>query len=112
MDTEEVAMRRRIDRVLIITLLLSVAATAQARGPLRASEGNTRGWQLMTADERIEHQARIRGFTTYEECRSYQVAHHQLMEERARARGMALPQGGRDICEHLQPASDSRQPSS
>ena len=104
-------MRRRIDKVLIITLLLSVAAAAQARGPVRASEGNTRGWQLMTPEERIEHQSRIRGFRTYEECRNYQVAHHQLMEERARARGMALPQGGRDICEHLQPASDSRQPS-
>jgi hypothetical protein len=38
-----------MNRVLIITLLLSVAATAQARGPVRASEGNTRGWQLMTA---------------------------------------------------------------
>ncbi len=100
-----------MSRVLIITLLLSVAATAQARGPVRASEGNTRGWQLMTPEERIEHQSKIRGFRTYEECRSYQVAHHQLMEERARARGMALPQGRRDICEHLQPASDSRQPS-
>ena len=110
MDTG-VAMRTLIDKVLIITLLLSVAAAAQARGPVRASEGNTRGWQLMTPEERIEHQSRIRGFRTYEECRGYQVAHHQLMEERATARGMVLPHGGRDICEHLQPASGSRQPS-
>ena len=100
-----------MSRVLIITLLLSVAATAQARGPVRASEENTRGWQLMTPEERIEHQSRIRGFKTYEECRSYQVAHHRIMEERARARSMALPQGRRDLCQHLQPASDSRQPS-
>jgi hypothetical protein len=105
-------MRTRMDRVLIITLLLSVAAAAQARGPVRASEGNTRGWQLMTPEERIEHQSKIRGFKTYEECRNYQVAHHRRMEERARARGIDLPRGGRDICEHLQPAGDSRQPSS
>jgi hypothetical protein len=104
-------MDPRKSKLLIIGLLLSLAAAAQARGPVRASEGNTRGWQLMTPEERIEHQSRIRGFKTYEECRSYQVAHHQLMEERSRARGRALPQGGRDICEHLQPASDSRQTS-
>jgi predicted ferric reductase len=66
----------------------------------------------MTPEERIEHQSKIRGFKTYEECRSYQVAHHQLMEERARAaRHGPCRAGGRDICEHLQPASDSRQPS-
>lgn len=96
---------------LVIGLLLSLATAAQARGPVRASDGNTRGWQLMTPEERIEHQAMIRGFRTYEECRHYQVAHHQLMEERARQRGVELPQGRRDFCAHLRPASDSRQPS-
>ena len=102
-------MRTRMNRVLILTLLLFVTAAAHARGPVRASEGNTRGWQLMTPEERIEHQAKIRGFTTYEVCRSYQVGHHQLMEERARQRGLALPQGRRDICEHLRTVEDSRQ---
>ncbi|MEF8716609.1 MAG: hypothetical protein V5B35_14815 [Candidatus Accumulibacter necessarius] len=92
---------------MIITSLLFVAAAAHARGPVRASEGNTRGWQLMTPEERIEHQAKTRGFTTYEVCRSYQVGHHQLMEERARQRGMVLPQGRRDICEHLRPVAGS-----
>lgn len=105
-------MRTPMNRILIITLLLSLAAAAQARGPVRASEANTRGWQLMTPEERIEHQSRIRGFTSYEECRSYQVGHHQLMEERARQRDMALPRGGRDICEHLRPLEDTRQHSS
>ncbi len=94
---------------LLIALLLSLAASAQARGPVRASEGNTRGWQLMTPEERIEHQAKIRSFGTYDDCRKYQVAHHQLMEERARQRGVELPRGRRDICEHLHPEKDSRQ---
>ena len=65
---------------LLIALLLSLAANAQARGPVRASEANTRGWQLMTPEELIEHQSRIRGFKTYEECRSYQISHHQIMD--------------------------------
>ena len=92
-------MLNKLMAALAIGLLLSSAASA--RGPWRASEANTRGWELMSPEERIEHQTRIRGFTTLEECRNYQVSHHQLMEERARQRGVALPGGGKDVCAHL-----------
>jgi hypothetical protein len=81
------------------------AAAAEAGGPWRASDGNTRGWQLMTPAERLDHQARIRGFATLEECRAYQQEHHRQMEARARQRGLPLPGGRRDLCEHLQPAA-------
>ena len=90
---------------LFSSLLLAAAFAAEARGPWRAGEDNTRGWQLMTPEERIEHQARVRGFKTLDECRTYQQEHHREMEQRARARGSALPSGGRDICDHLKPAS-------
>lgn len=89
--------------ILLAAALLMASVSAEARGPWRASEENTRGWQLMTPEERIEHQARVRGFKTLDECRAYQVEHHRLMEQRARERGMSLPGGGRDICEHLKP---------
>ncbi len=89
-------------RELLIPLL-SFIAVAQARGPWRANESNTRGWQLMTPEERIEHQAKVRSFTNYEECRAYQLSHHQLMVERARQRNMELSGGGRNFCEHLKP---------
>ncbi|HEU4344278.1 MAG TPA: hypothetical protein VFU31_22190 [Candidatus Binatia bacterium] len=82
-----------------------LVGSLQALGPWRASETNTRGWQFMTPEERIEHQAKVRGFRTYEECRAYQMEHHQLMEARAKQRGMALPSGGRDFCAHLKPGS-------
>ena len=95
-------MQKRLITALLLGVLMTGAASA--RGPWRASEANTRGWQFMTPEERIEHQTRIRGFTTLEECRNYQVSHHQLMEERARQHGMPLPSGGQDICEHLKPA--------
>ena len=91
-------------RWLLMTLLMAAACVAEARGPWRASEENTRGWQFMTPAERLEHQARIRGFKTLDECRAYQQEHHRLMEQRANERGSALPSGGRDICEHLKPA--------
>ncbi|HRD87933.1 MAG TPA: hypothetical protein PK752_06680 [Accumulibacter sp.] len=96
-------------RLLPVVLLLALAPAAAGSGPWRASETNTRGWQLMTPEERIEHQARIRGFRTYAECRSYQLEHHRLMAERARQRGLELPGGRRDVCEHLQPAAGPRQ---
>jgi len=93
---------------LLGLLLLSLASPAEERGPWRASERNTRGWQLMTPEERVEHQARIRGFRTYQECRDYQARHHQLMKERARQAGAELPQAGRDFCRHLQAAGSDQ----
>ena len=92
-------MQTKFITALVIGLLL--IGTSSARGPWSASESNTRGWQLMSPEERIDHQAKIRSFTKLEECRSYQVSHHQLMEERAQQRGLALAGSGRDICDHL-----------
>lgn len=86
-------------------LLLAAAFAAEARGPWRASEENTRGWQFMTPEERVEHQARVRSFKTLDACRAYQQEHHDLMAQRAQARGAAMPSGGRDICAHLKPAN-------
>ncbi len=95
---------RRFLMTLSGAVLLTAAMTVEARGPWRASEDNTRGWQLMTPEERVEHQARVRSFKTLGECRAYQQEHHQLMKQRATEKGMALPSGGRDICEHLTPS--------
>lgn len=93
-------------------LLVLCAAPAFAAGPWRASEANTRGWQLMTPAERIEHQARVRGFSRYEDCLAYRDSHHHQLEERARAQGKQLPADRRDICGHLKapamPASTGR----
>lgn len=82
-------------------LVIAFANTVEARGPWRASEENSAGWQFMSPEERIEHQARIRGFRTYEACQAYRQQHHELMAERARAAGKVLHQGRRDICAHL-----------
>lgn len=84
-----------------MAIALLLMGTASARGPWRASGENTFGWQFMSPEERIAHQARVRGFVSLEECRNYQVSHHRLMEERARQQGVPLPGGGRDFCEHL-----------
>jgi hypothetical protein len=96
--------------VLAIILMFSGAGgLAQAAGPWRANEGNTRGWMLMTPKERIEHQAKMRSFDNYDDCHAYQLAHHRLMQERAEQAGLALPENGRDICAHLRPAAPIRE---
>lgn len=100
-------MQTKMAGLLLSILWFSFTAPAVAQGPWHASETNTRGWQLMTPEERIEHQSRIRGFTSLAECRAYQLRHHQLMEERAKQRGKPLLTGRRDVCEHLNPANDS-----
>nr|WP_252393791.1 hypothetical protein [Candidatus Rhodoblastus alkanivorans] len=88
--------------------LLEANGVALAAGPWRANQENTRGWMLMSPEERIAHQAKIRGFTNYEDCHAYQLAHHRLMQERAAQLGLKLPERGRDACAHLRPSPDPR----
>jgi hypothetical protein len=74
--------------------------------PWRADEANTRGWMLMTPQERIDHQARVRGFTDYEACKVYRKQHHELMEQRARERGLELSDDHRNFCSRLKRGAD------
>ncbi len=94
-------MRTSARWLALALLSIAIANLAFARGPWRASEDNIRGWQLMSPQERIRHQARIRGFTRYEDCHAYQVEHHRLMAARARERGLQLGTVRRDACAHL-----------
>ncbi len=89
------------ERVALALIGVMLAGACHARGPWRASEGNTSGWQLMSPEERIEHQATIRGFETLDVCLAYQREHHQLMAARAAELGLRLPQARRDFCAHL-----------
>ena len=43
------------------------------------------------------------GFTDYQSCQAYRTQHHGLMAERARQRGLNLPESGRDFCDRLKP---------
>ncbi|MDZ7622204.1 MAG: hypothetical protein U5O69_07440 [Candidatus Competibacteraceae bacterium] len=83
-------------KITTVALALTTGLTAAsvwAQGPGRwaADDGNTRGWSLMTPQERTEHQNKMRSFTTYDACKAYQEAHHQAMEARAKEKGVTLP---------------------
>jgi len=49
------------------------------------------GWQLMTEQERAEHRAKMQSFTTNEERERYRMEHHKMMQQRAKERGVNLP---------------------
>ncbi len=49
------------------------------------------GSQLMTRKERAEHRAKMRSLKTQEEREAYRLEHHKKMQERAKEKGMTLP---------------------
>jgi hypothetical protein len=74
---------------------LTIAPAYAGKGsPWAADQGNTWGWQLMTPQERTEHQTKMRSFKTYDECKTYQTEHHKQMEARAKEKGVTLPPMG------------------
>lgn len=85
--------------ILALALAMSFAA-AEAR-PYRwaGNQQNTYGWQLMTPDERAEHQAKLRSFTEYTACKEYVDEHHKKMEERAKEKGITVPLVKRNPCD-------------
>ncbi len=65
------------------------------------TQDNTYGWQLMTPEERKEHQAKLASFTEYNSCKGYIDAHHKKMEERARGKGVDLPVMENNPCDAM-----------
>lgn len=50
------------------------------------------GYQLMTPEERQAHRIKMRSLTTVQEREAFRLEHHQAMQERAKARGVTLPE--------------------
>lgn len=97
---------------LLATLLMAAGVQAQpgpgmggmgGMGPgagWRASQGNTAGFALMTQEERVEHQNRMRSMQTYDQCAAYVGEHHAQMAARAEGKGVAL-QAPRNPCDMM-----------
>lgn len=81
--------------ITIITLALTISLTISSAFAHQwcwtSNQCNTYGWQLMTPDERKDHQATLVRFTEYNACKEYVDAHHKKMEERAREKRVDLP---------------------
>lgn len=79
--------------LLISTLaiaLLFPAGYALAADQVQDQE-RVYGSQLMTQQERAEYSSRMRAATNAEEREQVRKEHHERMKERAKERGMALP---------------------
>lgn len=78
---------------LTIALLVgAIPVNAADVSPVRQqAQEQVYGSQLMTRQERIEYQARLRNATSAQEREQIRLEHHQAMQERAKAQGMSLP---------------------
>ncbi len=70
-------------------------------GGFAFSQRNTLGWSLMTPEERTAHQQKMRSAKSYDECKSIQAEHHQLMAQRAKDQGKTLPAPRANACDRM-----------
>ena len=69
---------------------LAQAQPAQDRTQLR-DEQRIYGSQLMSREERLDYQRRMRELKTAEEREQFRKEHHESMQARAKERGLKLP---------------------
>ena len=63
---------------------------------------NTRGWSLMTTEERTAYHDKMLAAKTLHECKAIQVEHHQAMEARAKEKGTTLMAARQNACDRMQ----------
>lgn len=85
-----------VPRKILLTLAalaFSAGLHAQPGGALPPVDDNAPifGSQMMTEQERIEHRDRMRAARSLEEREAVRAEHHERMVERARERGITLP---------------------
>jgi hypothetical protein len=62
---------------------------------------NTRGWSLMTATERTEHQNKMLATKTVDECKAVQDEYRKLMDTRAKEKGVTLGTPKVNACDQM-----------
>lgn len=68
---------------------------------MQFNNNNTRGWMLMTPEERSAFQARMREVKTYDECKLVQSEHRSTMEARAKEKGVVLQTPRQNGCDRM-----------
>jgi len=81
-------MKHYFGYLLAAALLIAVTAAPALADD---QEMQVYGWQLMSEQERAEHRAKMQSFKTEEERERYRMEHHSMMQERAKTRGVTLP---------------------
>ncbi len=96
-------------KVVLIAVLFGIAAASaiaqpgNSMGCMGGGHNFTTGYgpgnTLMSKEEWVLFQQKMRGSSTYEECKSIQAENHQLMEERAKKLGKTLPSLHTNVCD-------------
>lgn len=92
-------MKKRIIMVSAMAAIMSLPAglawsadpQLQESKTQTENQGQIYGSQLMTQQERLEYRNRMRAAQSEEERQQIRNEHHQTMQERARERGLTLP---------------------
>nr|WP_321270038.1 hypothetical protein [uncultured Tolumonas sp.] len=83
---------------LLLLPIIGIAAekntepTKPAAPPVSLKQNTIFGYQLMTPSERTEYRAKMLNAKTPEERQKIRIEHHNLMLERAKAKGVTLPE--------------------
>ncbi len=65
------------------------------------NQANSGIWSLMTPEERIANQSKMRAVKTYDECKLVQTEQRTLMEARAKEKGLTLPTPRQNGCDNM-----------
>ncbi len=85
--------------ITVMTLICSVVASSGATAQESAAtgqektrqQGQVRGRDLMSPEERAQHREKMRSMKTEDERKAYQEEQHRKMQERAKEQGLTLP---------------------
>jgi hypothetical protein len=78
-----------IKRFVIYTIL--ACAIGLTANQAMAADDPVYGYQLMTQQERMDYREQMRSMKTEEERAAFRLEHHRLMQERAKEKGVTLP---------------------
>lgn len=80
-----------MNTVKLITML-SVVFVLSLQMNSSFAEETVYGWEMMNVQERNQHMETIRNLKTDKEREQYRIEHHKRMQDRAKERGMKLPE--------------------
>jgi hypothetical protein len=70
----------------------------------RVGADQTPGWDMMTTTERQQFQRDLQAAKTPDQCRQVMGKHRQMMQDRAKERGVPAPtEAKRDLCAGMSP---------
>ena len=95
----------KLTKLALIALLAAAPVLAQpgpGGGRYAIGNDNTVGWTLMSQEERTAHRQKMWSFKRYDECKAYQLEHHQAMQARAQEAGKAIVPPRTNACDRMQ----------